>query len=316
MSGQSNLKAARRSCNAAKSGPFTQIGSPFVNMRSLNSDADVIGNSPRKRGRLDQSIAKTMKPSIEKLSVPFSTCSATKILIPPYNNYISTKRNILIEDDKQRSFLPYHGDDAWVDSDYADLESTIGRNRANYHRLNAVNEQAKRYDPDVDGFLKKMGSDIRHVLLYLLDESNPIVPPDLPKELAPVWLNRESHIQEDYYDNSEDSDTTDSLKKNFARPKKPKAQWQAVLNSIAKPSKSRKLAAAGLACKAFMSVANFSLWHVVKSHRLVSQAIGGKFKFDDYLDGAPNSHDDLRGNMKDSNPIDTYTELGCLVCFA
>ena len=315
MSAQSNLKSARMSRNASKPEAFTQMGSPFVNIRSLNSNADTVGDVSKRRGRLDQSVAKTMKPIIERLSIPFITCSPTKTVVPPYNNYISTKRNILIEDDRQRSFLPYHGDDAWVDSDYADLESTIGRNRSNYHRLNAVDEQAKRFDHHVDEFLKNMGTDAEHVLRYLLDESNPTVPLDLPKELAPIWLNRESYIQQDYYDDSEDSEATDSQKQSFAKSRKPKVQWKKVLNSLPGPPNSRKVAAAGLACKAFMNVANFSLWHVIKNHPLVNQASSGKGRLENYVDG-PRSHDVLCSKTRDSNQIDTYTDLGCLVCFA
>lgn len=292
---------------------FIQNVSPFPRLGVSRPGAQ---NVTRKRGRLDQQVVKVGKPGIEKLVVDCIAYTIGGTSIPPYTNYISTKRNVLIEDDKHRTFLPWNGDDTSIDADYQELENTIVGNQRNYHRLNAVAEKAKLYGPYAEKFLNEVGCDVADVLRYLLDESNPTIPPELPMELAPVWLNREAHVKEDYYDDSEDSDSRGTNKQSHDQIRHPKKQWQTVFDSIPRSVDSRRIAVAGLACTAFLNVAEFSLWHVVKRHKLVSQATYGKTKSDESDSSKPNTPVGLRGHRTMLNGLETYADLGCLSCFA
>lgn len=264
-------------------------------------------------GKLCQLGPKVTKQGPEVTVVPITKYTAGNLTIPPYTNYISTKRNILIEDDKNRTFLPYYGDDAYVDRDYAELESRITRNRVNYHRSNATIEKARLYGPYAERFLTEVGCSVPVVLRYLLDETRPQLPAGLPHELADIWRNREVHLDDEYYDDSGSFGTGKS--RSRLSEKKPRKQWQAVFQSILPPATSREYAAAGIACAVFASMTGVSLWHVVRRHSLVTDTMSRKLKGPDSPDGSSNVGIPS-SSVKAPNLLDTYTDLGCLVCFA
>ncbi|MCJ1390602.1 hypothetical protein MMC18_003463 [Xylographa bjoerkii] len=297
---------------------FLQKNSPFTHLAPVRRDRDAATPSQQWTGKLCQLGAKATKQGPEISTVSCIPYSAGNVAIPPYTNYISTKRNILIEDDKNRTFLPYYGDDASVDYDYADLESRITRNRSYYHHTNSIAEKAKIYGPYIKIFLAKLGCDVSMILRYLLDETNPTAPRELTPSLATIWLNREAHLKEGYYDDSEESDA--SKTRNRVKAGWPQKHWQAVFNGLPTPSTSREAAAAGIACAAFANVLEFSLWHVVKRHRLVLDAVTRKHRTTDNVDRvagpANGSPTNLLSPTRDSDPLGTYADLGCLVCYA
>ena len=331
-----------------------QHTSPFIDLKRTNGDQTVGGRSAHSVGKLCQFVPRTTKQGSEVTTILYTRYSAGNLTIPPYTNYISTKRNILIEDDKNRTFLPYYGDDASIDRDYAQLESRISRNRIKYHHSNDMDEKVKLIGPYVEDFLAKVGCDVPTVLRYLLDETNPVVPRDLSPEFYKIWLDRRTHLVEGYYDGGDDSDGTKPS--NRHKPRRPKKKWQNLFNSLAKTSSSRQSAASGLACAAFSNLAGFSLWHVVKRHRVVMDAVATKTRFLAHarrsmstLNGVTSAAIDVRlmsctcdyvdttravystpgpptiseikknwisGSMKDSDPLGSYADLGCLVCYA
>ncbi|MCJ1402180.1 hypothetical protein MMC11_005400 [Xylographa trunciseda] len=297
---------------------FLQKNSPFTNLAPVRRDKNADKPGQQWTGKLCQLGAKATKQGPEITTAPCIAFSAGQVAIPPYTNYISTKRNILIEDDKNRTFLLYYGDDASVDGDYAKLESQITQKRSYYHHTNSIAEKAKLYGPYAESFLAKLGCDVSMVLRYLLDETNSTAPEELTPNLAMIWLNRGAHLKEGYYDDSEESDTSKRRHRSKAGP--PQNQWQVVINSLPTPSTSRAAAAAGIACAAFANVLEFSLWHVVKRHRLVLDAVSRKHRTTDNVDrvfGAANgSPSSSLSPARDSDPLGTYADLGCLVCYA
>ncbi|MCJ1385394.1 hypothetical protein MMC17_008517 [Xylographa soralifera] len=301
-----------------KRNDFLQRYSPFTHLVPMRRDKDGANVGQQWTGKLCQLGAKATKQVPEITTASCIAYSAGNVAIPPYTNYISTKRNILIEDDKNRTFLPYYGDDASVDHDYADLESRITRNRSYYHHTNSITEKAKLYGPYTESFLANLGCNVSTILRYLLDETNPSAPEELTPNLATMWLNREAHLNEGYYDDSEGSDS--SKPQHRLKARRPQKQWQAVFNGLPTPSTSREAAAAGIACTAFANTLDFSLWHVVKRHRLVLDAISRKHRTTDTIDrvsgvtnGSPNGS---LSPMKDADPLGIYADLGCLVCYA
>ncbi|MCJ1471938.1 hypothetical protein MMC13_000579 [Lambiella insularis] len=293
---------------------FLQKRSPFASINPLGDDRIRVNPTEYGNAKLCQISSRVTKQGPEITNVPCLLYNAENITIPPFTNYISTKRNILIEDDKNRTFLPYHGDDANVDRDYAELESRITRNRSYYHHTNDVEEKARLHGTYIESFLTNVGADISQVLRYLLDETGPPAPPELDQldtddmnpDLAAMWQDREAHLTEAYYD-SENSDTTKS--RRHTKTRRPQKQWQAIFDSLPPFPTSRTAAAAGLACIAFANVMGFSLWHVVKRHRRVLEATSRKHS------GAA-SHPSSASPGKESDPLGAYAELGCMVCYA
>ena len=225
---------------------------------------------------------------------------------------------MLVGDDKNRTFLPYYGDDIPVDRDSADLESRITQNRSHYHHTNSIAEKAKLYGPIVELFLTKLGCDIPMILYYLLNESSPAAPEGLSPNLAKMWLNREAHINEGYYDDSEESESSTARRRQHAR--RPQKQWQTVFNGLAAPSTSREAAAAGIACTAFANVLDFSLWQVVRRHHLVLDIVTRKYRTNDDHDRVSDVMNGLRSHSlsptQNNDSLATYADLGCLVCYA
>ncbi|MCJ1292454.1 hypothetical protein MMC34_004004 [Xylographa carneopallida] len=297
---------------------FLQQISPFTNLVAVRPDKDGTHPSPRWTGRLCQLGAKATKQGPEIITVHCIAYSAGNVTIPPYTNYISTTRNVLVGDDKNRTFLPYYGDDIPVDRDSADLESRITQNRSHYHHTNSIAEKAKLYGPIVELFLTKLGCDIPMILYYLLNESSPAAPEGLSPNLAKMWLNREAHINEGYYDDSEESESSTARRRQHAR--RPQKQWQTVFNGLAAPSTSREAAAAGIACTAFANVLDFSLWQVVRRHHLVLDIVTRKYRTNDDHDRVSDVMNGLRSHSlsptQNNDSLATYADLGCLVCYA
>ena len=313
VSGTGSHEAVFRAEIVASNGHF-QTSSPFADLKPLKVDQDAAKHDTELIGKLCQLGPRITKQGPEITSVPITRYDAGNITIPPYTSYISTKRNILIEDDKNRTFLPYYGDDAYIDRDYAELESRITRNRINYHRTNALSEKAELYSPYACAFLNEVGCDVPLVLHYLLDESRPPVPIELPQELVDIWRNREAHLGEGYYEAVEELNL--AKPRLHAKKRRPLKKWRAVFDTLPSPSSGRQLAVAGLACAAFANVMGFSLWHIVKRHRLVLDAANRKYRSVDHANGPVAISSSTPSPTSDSNLLGTYADLGCLVCYA
>ena len=109
---------------------FTQKESPFSNLKSIEHDAST---SKTRVARLGQYVPRTGSAAKAVVSYPYIAYKQADAAIPPYTTYISTKRNILIEDDKHRTFMPYLGEAFDVDiadGEYAALESKLRRIRS------------------------------------------------------------------------------------------------------------------------------------------------------------------------------------------
>lgn len=292
---------------------FIQPVSPFSKIKPRQRDPEISSKVSERYGKLAvETVHRVTKLIVPNAGIQCTVYTAGNTTIPPYTNYISTKRNILIEDDKHRTFLPYHGDYAYIDTDYAVLESKIDRNKSNYHRVNILTEKARLYASCAESFLRDVGCHEYHVLRYLLDETNPAVPHELPSNLTQVWLKRGVHVEEQYYDDSEEDTVVKS--RNRIRLKNPQKQWQIVFDSLSQPSSNRDLAAAALACAVFAHLIGFSLWHIVRKHRLVLDAIAKKVKL---VNSWERNHGDSRSKSRKScDLLKTYSKLGCLVCYA
>jgi hypothetical protein len=68
------------------------------------------------------------------------------------------------------------------------------------------------------------------------------------------------------------------------------------------------MALAGLVCAAFQDVTGFSLWHILK----IQASPKDKRVDDEHFD----TEIGLPGIDDTSNPLGTYAELGCRVCYA
>ena len=289
---------------------FTQKTSPFARLKSLKPESGAF--SGPNYGKFAQYFTKF--PNAKHLSSwAYFRYEESGVFIPPYRNYISTKRNILTEDDKQRTFMPYQGEDfdQKNDRDYHNLEKKIEANQKTYHTLNALNERATLYSVCVYDFLDRINCDVEVVLRYLLD-ANLRPPQELPSVYLPLWLDRESHLKYDFY--REDDYSEMNKKHPPVQKKQPQKRWRDLYLELPKISDGRRLAIAGLACAAFAKVAGFSIWHVLKKSRVVQDLCSGKKSRLAWENGIFGSDDDSEETK--FNPLGTYAELVCSVCKA
>lgn len=303
----------------APSSRYTQVSSPFATLKSQVPFAPTSTDpSFRSPGKLHQLIRGPKHESL-KLTVPRTSYGSVTIKLPPYTNYISSRENILTEDEEQTTYFPYHGDHPPIDADYFAFEARVGESIRRFQNRNDYAEKAKHYTPYVSRFLEEVGCGFRDVLRYLLDETNPNVPIEMTGASADCWLNREAHLDEDYYlstDTEEgESDTAIPRKgrprlipeaKNPQGKRKRQSKWQSIFDKIPQ-SEPRKSAVAGLACAAFRKVAGFSIWHIAKT--LDSERMEGETIHDLSITNG-------RGRVEEPNILGTYMDLGCLVCFA
>ena len=277
-------------------------------MRDVNPDASEPIKPSQKVGKLAQLVAKVPRPVA---LYPVVTYRETGTPIPPYTNFISTKRNILVEDDKHRTFLPYHGDGFIVDKEYARLEAKIERNQRNYHELNGLTEKASFFLRHATDFLAEVGCDASAVLQYLLNSKSIAPPPELPFELSHLWHRRESYLEDGFYEESDDSDVANP---NVHRKgNQPQKQWRVLYNSIPKAATGRMLASACIACAIFPKLAGFSLWHIVKQTQFdTASTMARGTKSDSLWSKNCNS----LSPDSNSHGLGTYAELVCQVCKA
>ena len=293
---------------------FVQEESPFSTMHSIEHDAPLSKNQV---GKLGQYVPKTANASKPILTYPYVSYRQVERAIPPYTNYISTKRNVLIEDDKHRTFLPYLGEGSDVDindSDYVALEAKIEENQRKYHKMNRIMEKASLHAPFVGDFLKDVGSTSVAVLEFLLDESGSRAPADLGANLFEFWHKRIEYLEDEgYYEDQDDSDVTSRRKSGHV--KKPQKQWRLLFESLPRTSSRRELAAACLACHVFSRVAGFSLFHVVKQYRTEQETPSPRrLRSDEDAISVREDKEDY--SQPDLHSLGTYAELVCQVCKA
>lgn len=302
------------------SSKYVQDLSPFATLKSLDLTVTSTDRSSRSPGKLHQHLIRGSKQESLKLAVPRTSYGSLTIKLPPYTNYISSRGNILTEDEEQTTYFPYHGDDPPMDADYFAFEARVGESIRRFQNRNQYAEKAKHYAPYACRFLEEVGCGFRDVLRYLLDETNPAVPTDMPDASADCWLNRESHLDEDYYLSTDTEEAESDIK--TPRRGRPKSilqartlvhgkrrrpyKWQKVFDQLPS-SEPRASAAAGLACAAFLRVAGFSIWHIAKT------TVDGEKSFNDVNITCRHGRGVERENSK---LLGTFTDLSCLVCFA
>ena len=264
--------------------------------------------------KLAQYVPKTAAASKPVVSYRYVSYHQVETGIPPYTNYISTKRNVLIEDDKHRTFLPYLGEGSDVDindGDYVALEAKIEENQRKYHRMNRIMENASLHVPFIGDFLKDVGSTPEAVLEFLLDESQREPPSDLFPNLTEFWHKRIDYLEDEgYYEDQDVSDVTSRRKSNHV--KKPQKQWRLIYESLPKKSTGHELAAACLACHVFSRVAGFSLFHVVKDYQPRPELVSLRRPRSD--EDTALAREDYA--VPDLHSLGTYAELVCQVCKA
>ena len=303
------------------SSKYVQDLSPFATLKPLDLTVSTpTDRSSRSPGKLHQHLTRGSKQESLKLAVPRTPYASITIKLPPYTNYISSRGNILTEDEVQTTYFPYHGDDPPMDADYYAFEARVGESIRRFQNRNNYAEKAKHYAPYVCRFLEEVGCGFQDVLRYLLDETNPALPMEMPDVSADCWLNREFHLDEDYYLYTDTEEGEPDIKtpkrgrpksipqaRNLVQGKKRRPnKWQSVFDQLPL-SEPRTSAVAGLACAAFSRVAGFSIWHIAKT------SIDCEKSFYD-INSIPGRG---RGvEKKDSTLLGTFTDLSCLVCFA
>ena len=224
------------------------------------------------------------------------------LAVPPYTTYISTKHNILVEDDKHRTAIPYLGEDTALDPDYRDMELKICSNADKFALLKAMDERANQYIPYMEEILERLGTDVDSVLDYLLNGREPS---RIDAAIRSLRHTREDHLREGYYSESDDSDTMKS--KRAMKKKRAKKQYRRARTALGKSVDQDKIDRAALACSVFAERAGFSFWHVVKH---AADALANR-QSPTRTNSTPNGK---TPTTADPYSLSTYVDLGCLIC--
>lgn len=152
--------------------------------------------------------------------------------VPLYTHYISLKHNMLAFNQKQLHVYPYFGEGI-TDETLEEVERFYDADVVNRDHKLLRSERSKAYIPYVESFLAELGCTMADVLYYLLKPDS-----EVGRETC-----RALSCQEDFDRNT--------------------SRWQRVLVRLNEPS-SEVLKKASLACTAFIHLAKFSLWHIVR----------------------------------------------------
>ncbi|KAI9826728.1 MAG: hypothetical protein M1819_007273 [Sarea resinae] len=241
------------------------------------------------------------KPDKKYVNVPQTLFESKAPLLPKYTSYITLRRNVLTEDDECIRYWPYFGigeeNEKATETFYESVLKLFPQNRLKgMQMLHIRAEQAIKYRPYVERFLSEVGCAGTDILYYLLDDSTSPVPVKMSPESEEAWKSRASHLEEDFSPSDDDG----------------RRKWEQVRQQLA-PTSKRALGVAGLACTAFKNRAPFSLWHIAKRYRkIMNAATPGRIAFN-----TPASSSQLRPTGDESSePLGTYEDLGCRLCFA
>ncbi|KAI9706558.1 MAG: hypothetical protein M1836_003565 [Candelina mexicana] len=274
---------------------FIQTSSPFANMRAIEISHPVKSTEPGVPcGRLSQLIVKTSngKPESRNFTVPVTTYKSEAVTIPSYTSYITLSRNILAVNDKDMKYFPYFGEDINVEKGvlFRELEQTFNNRVQDLPLCRLRAEQADKFRPYAEAALDELGCSMGDILRYLLEDHRPLPMVDMSSETRNIWLDRTPHLKEDF--NKEENNV------------------RKVLDDLP-PRVDRAVAVAGLACRAFLNVTKFSLWHIAKTDQHIFAAgLPGKLS-QGTLGSTAEAH---AGANLAAQSLGTYSELGCLIC--
>ncbi|KAI9712133.1 MAG: hypothetical protein M1812_006971 [Candelaria pacifica] len=274
---------------------FVQKSSPFTNMRGIELSNPIKGTEPAiSCAKLSQTKTPCGKPETRNFSVPVTAYNSNAVTIPSYTSYITLSRNVLAENDKDMKYFPYFGDEVIVEKGalFKELEQTFNNRVQDLPLCRLRAEQADVFRPYAVAALEELGCSMSDILRYLLEDDRPLPTIKMSIQARNTWLDRALHLNEDF--NREEK----SMKK--------------VLNDLP-PRAERAVAVAGLACRAFLNITQFSLWHIAKADKGVfASGLPGKLS-----QGTMGSTNEAHAGANPSaQPLGTYSELGCLICHA
>ncbi|KAI9810172.1 MAG: hypothetical protein M1827_006617 [Pycnora praestabilis] len=193
------LKRARRGCDrrAVKNQPlvsdvtgslaagysttparFVDQQSPFLDMRGIQFPTQSKGAPPSKDiGKLTQEakagqVVKITGGKSDKtyLSVPLTTYASDAVTVPAYTSYITLRRNLLAENDKNLLYWPYFGDEVEKEKSslFEELELRFQNRIRDLPRRRLRSEQALKFAPYVKRFLSEVGCGVADVLYYFI----------------------------------------------------------------------------------------------------------------------------------------------------
>jgi len=226
-----------------------------------------------------QKILRLPKPVRPVEEMPVTMYTSDAVSVPPYLNYIPIRRNILAENDRSLKYYPYFGEDGPGKKSglEKELEERFNNRIKHLPLRHWYAEQADKLLPYATCFLEEQGCTIEDILYLFLNPDSPIEPGEGSSSTLHQWYARCF---------ATDSDRTSK-------------KWQSLFCSMQSPEE-QALAHVRLACKAFYTVTKLSLWYIVKSHEVTVKLSARLQEKKDTPSAAPG--------------LNTYTNLGCLMC--
>ena len=275
--------------------------SPFANIRTQQSISLSRPKSSLQLGYLESIIVRHKKLP-QKVCMPRTIYSSSDNTLPLSDEYVSTKCNVLTENEDFPTQVPFQGDYASIDRDYQELESQIIENRASHFIKLDTREKAEFYQPHLSEILRCMGCSTIEVLYFLIDDTSPLAPPDLSSSLLSLWTDREMYLEDGYFIEADESDH--DWKNDETPARRPQKRWTALLKYLRRSGTITHKSATALACAAFSNLTGMSLWQILKNDETVST-----------MSVSPNVTKLGALLEPGKGHLDPYSSLSCLSCF-
>ena len=297
------LRFAREACDRRLAqGQYTDSTSPFLVMPGIDSPN---GKAVRGTGgiaKLEIQVRfhvrhvrhvrrlltdkKEHKASAKNCTVPVTSYVAAEAAVPSYKAYTTLKCNVFVDGDEDLRYFPYFGDSDDDDSEIDLLYKDRVKEFRNSHRRA---EKAARFVFCIRRFLGRIGSSTEDVVQYLFG--------DLESILATSREVREA-----------------IRKRSALLPRKVDsgdATVRALLSMASEPQPSRILVA-HMACSAFHTATDgLSLWEVIRKEATLAHNASPVKP----TRPTPTSNTADRSSASHPMSLETYTSLGCLICF-
>ncbi|PSN70111.1 hypothetical protein BS50DRAFT_548006 [Corynespora cassiicola Philippines] len=180
--------------------------------------------------------------------IPVTSYRSDAVKIPPFKEYLSVKRSILVENQTKLWYYPYLQDDDLQARHflYKDLPAVYHMKNELQPFHNLHTEQSRFYRSLALGLLQELGLGLEHILCWFLAPQDEIKSGNASltgsNAFEPYVLNRALHLHDNYREEE---------------------LWKGFLATM-DPLPVTKVRMAAIACLVFLEGCDFSLWHLAR----------------------------------------------------
>ncbi|KAI9838749.1 MAG: hypothetical protein M1837_002347 [Sclerophora amabilis] len=223
------------------------------------------------------------------LNAAYVTYNSQSTAVPPYVSYTTLNRRVLVADDTQLRYYPYFGDNELGEDSM--LDSLFENNPKDLPKLYRRAEKAAGLVHTMRVFLKEVGCTVQMVTHYLTGDLSQMKVWNFPAELKAAMEERARALPEESDDEHE----------------------SARVPKVGDDFNPQQVSLAARACAAFRKVAGISILHVIRKAAVSAQSIHSSKPPLNAPSSSTTSRLILKANNQ--NSLETYTSLGCRMCY-